>query len=80
MSLSSNNKAQTFDSGHYFIHLILFQKKISNSLVIWCVRSGKLESVRVYKCKLRIFCKDSGYMGKGIKLLCRVGKSVKGNL
>ena len=28
MSLSSNNEAQAFDSGHYFIHLILLQKKI----------------------------------------------------
>lgn len=80
MSLSSNNEAQAFDSGHYFIHLILLQKKNSNSLVVWCVRSGKLESVRVYKCKLRIFCKDSGYMGGRIKLLCSVGKSVKRNL
>lgn len=69
MSLSSNNKAQAFDSGHYFIHLILLQKKISNSLVIWCVRSGKLESVRVYKYKLRIFCKDSGYMGGRNKIV-----------
>lgn len=63
MSLSSNNKVQAFDSVHYFIHLILLQKKISNSLVIWCVRSGKLESVKVYKCKLRTLCKLSGSMG-----------------
>lgn len=69
MSLSSNNIAQAFDSGHYFIHLILLQKKFSNSLVIWCVRSGKLESVRVYKCKLRIFCKDSGYNGGRNKIV-----------
>lgn len=69
MSLSSNNKAQGFDSGDYFTHLILLQKKISKSLAIWCVRSGKLESVKVYKCKLSIFCKDSGYMGGRNKIV-----------
>lgn len=63
MSLNSHNKAQAFGSGHYFTHLILPQKNL-NSLVIWYVRSRKIESVRVSKYKLRIFCKDNDYFGE----------------